>query len=224
MTSFSDPNAVAHYAERTARIVPGLRELHRMTGLLLAERTPDHARVLVLGAGGGLELKALAESHLQWHFDGVEPSAEMLTLARKTLGALGERVGFHEGYIDTAPAGPFDAAVCLLTLHFLAADERRETLRGIHRRLAPDAPLVVAHHSFPDDDAGKDRWFARYAAYAAASGEPLPQSGNGLAVMRQRLPVLSPEQDAALLREAGFTNIELFYAAFTFKGWVARKA
>lgn len=31
MTPFSDPTAVANYAERTARIVPGLRDLHRMT-------------------------------------------------------------------------------------------------------------------------------------------------------------------------------------------------
>jgi tRNA (cmo5U34)-methyltransferase len=38
-----------------------------------------------------------------------------------------------------------------------------------------------------------------------------------------RLPLLSPEQDAALLREAGFDNVELFYAGFTFKGWVASR-
>jgi hypothetical protein len=32
-----------------------------------------------------------------------------------------------------------------------------------------------------------------------------------------------PEQDAALLREAGFDDVELFYAGFTFKGWVASR-
>ena len=36
MTSFSDPTAASGYAERTARIVPGLRDLHRMAGVLLA--------------------------------------------------------------------------------------------------------------------------------------------------------------------------------------------
>ena len=29
-------------------------------------------------------------------------------------------------------------------------------------------------------------------------------------------------QDEALLREAGFVDIEMFYAAFTFRGWVMR--
>lgn len=42
--------------------------------------------------------------------------------------------------------------------------------------------------------------------------------------MKEKLPVLAPEADEALLREAGFTDVELFYAALTFKGWVCRKA
>ncbi|KCB46933.1 hypothetical protein [Bordetella hinzii] len=45
MTSFSDPAAVSGYAERTARIVPGLCDLHRMAGVLLAECAPADARI-----------------------------------------------------------------------------------------------------------------------------------------------------------------------------------
>jgi tRNA (cmo5U34)-methyltransferase len=37
----------------------------------------------------------------------------------------------------------------------------------------------------------------------------------------ERLPVLSPADDEALLREAGFADVSLFYAALTFRGWVA---
>ena len=42
------------------------------------------------------------------------------------------------------------------------------------------------------------------------------------ATIAEKLPFLSPEEDEALLREAGFTGVALFYAAFTFRGWVAR--
>lgn len=48
-------------ADGVARQVPGLRDMHRMAGLLLAERVPTAGRVLVLGAGGGLELRAFAD-------------------------------------------------------------------------------------------------------------------------------------------------------------------
>ena len=42
--------------------------------------------------------------------------------------------------------------------------------------------------------------------------------------MKEHLPVLSPEEDEALLRAAGFSDVELFYAALTFKGWVGTRA
>src|SRR5215467_2863675 len=94
---FSDPEHVAKYAEGPPRIVPGFVDLQRMAMLLLAERVPETGRVLVVGAGGGLELKAFAEAHPSWTFDGVDPSAEMLKLARATLGPLASRVHWHAG-------------------------------------------------------------------------------------------------------------------------------
>lgn len=224
MPYFSDPQTVARYAEGPVRQVPGFLALQQMTGILLAERTPDAAQVLVLGAGGGLELQALAATHPRWRFCGVDPSAEMLALAEQTLGPLTARVELHEGYIDSAPSGPFDAATCLLTLHFVPPDERRRTLAAVHERLKPGAPFVVAHHSFPQGDGDTARWLARYAAFAVASGIPVAQAERAAVAITERLPILSPEQDEALLREAGFVDVALFYVGFTFRGWVAYTA
>lgn len=215
--SFSDPQAVARYALGPVRQVPGFHALQRMTALLLAETVPADGRVLVLGAGGGLELKVFVEAQAGWTLLGVDPSAEMLKLAVDTLGPLAARVELLEGYIDGAPDGPFDGATCLLTLHFLAAEERLHTLTELRRRLKPGAPLIVAHHSFPQAGDRKLRWLERYAAYAVASGMPQPD----IAAIGARLPSFSPEQDVALLQEAGFDDVELFYAGFTFKGWIA---
>ncbi|WP_257385970.1 class I SAM-dependent methyltransferase [Tahibacter caeni] len=222
MSSFSDPQAVARYAEGPVRQVPGFSALQQMATLLLAETVPDSGRVLVLGAGGGLELKVFAEAQPGWRFVGVDPSAEMLKLAQATLGPLASRVQFHEGYVDTAPSGPFDGAACLLTLHFLEAGERLRTLTELRRRLKPGASLVVAHHSFPQAAGEKVRWLERYAAFAAASGIPAANARNAIDAIGAKLPVLSPDDDVALLGAAGFDRIELFYAGFTFKGWIVR--
>ncbi|OCW58560.1 class I SAM-dependent methyltransferase [Hoeflea olei] len=220
MTGFSDPGAVASYRQRTAQLVPGLHDLHRMSGVLLAERVSGDARILVLGAGGGMELGMLSRMQPGWRFVGVDPSGPMLDLARSNLGAAAARVAFHEGYVDTAPEGPFDAAVCLLTLHFLPAPERLATLRALAGRLRPGAPFVCAHYSFPAEGAAPDRWLGRAAGFAAASGVPAPQAAGIVARLRQLLPVLSPAQDEALLEDAGFADVELFYAALAFRGWI----
>lgn len=217
---FSDANAVAHYAENARRLVPGLDALHRMTLILLAERAPPKARVLVLGAGGGMELHVLSAGQPGWRFDGVDPSAAMLALAAQVLGPLNDRVTLHDGYIDTAPTGPFDAATCLLTLHFLPAGARLHTLRQLRQRLKPGAALVVAHHSFDKDINGQSSWPSRFAAYAMASGVETGHAKAASAAIAEKLPALAPQQDQDLLSEAGFTDVTLFYAAFSFRGWV----
>lgn len=215
MPPFNDPAVVAGYAEATPKKVPGLADLHRMAAILLAERAPEDADILVVGAGGGLELSALAEAQPGWRFTGVDPSAAMLDLARRTLGPLGARADLRLGTVDAAPSGPFDGATCLLTLHFLDRDQRLRTLREIHRRLRPGAALVVAHHSAADG-ADLTSWLSRSLTFAGTPGTP-----DAATQMAQRLPVLTTEEDEALLREAGFSEIALFYAALSFRGWVA---
>jgi tRNA (cmo5U34)-methyltransferase len=219
---FNDPAAVAGYAERASRLVPGLADLQRMAGLLVAERAPENASVLVIGAGGGVELKAFAQRYPQWRFVGVDPSKEMLDMAQATLGPLAARAELHHGYIATAPAGPFDAATCLLTMHFVALAERRRTLAEIRRRLKPGAPFVMAHLSFPQAPEERETWLSRYVAFAISSGVDPADARNAAMMIGLRLPLLGPEEEEALLKEAGFTHVGVFYTGLAFRGWVAR--
>ncbi|ENY83187.1 class I SAM-dependent methyltransferase [Sphingopyxis sp. MC1] len=215
LDSFRDPAAVARYSEGPRRFVPGLDGLHRMTGLLLAERVPVDAHILVLGAGGGSEMKAMADAHPGWRFTGVDPAGPMLDLAAQVLGADAHRAELIEGLIDDAPPGPFDGATCLLTLHFLAIEERIRTVAEIRRRLRPGAPFVAAHGSFPQGAGERDRWLDRYAAFAIASGGDPDQVAKARAAVASHVAMLTPQQDEDVLRAAGFTGVEQFYAAFT---------
>jgi len=215
LDSFRDPAAVARYSEGPRRFVPGLDGLHRMTGLLLAERVPVDAHILVHGAGGGSEMKAMADAHPGWRFTGVDPAGPMLDLAAQVLGADAHRAELIEGLIDDAPPGPFDGATCLLTLHFLAIEERIRTVAEIRRRLRPGAPFVAAHGSFPQGAGERDRWLDRYAAFAIASGGDPDQVAKARAAVASHVAMLTPQQDEDVLRAAGFTGVEQFYAAFT---------
>jgi tRNA (cmo5U34)-methyltransferase len=219
---FLDRERVARYAEGPPRFMPGMEAVHRMTSILLAEHAPADAHVLVLGAGGGLELKALAGAQPGWHFTGVDPAGPMLDLAREAMGADAGRAELVQGYIEDAPHGPFDAATCLLTLHFLGRQERVRTLEEMRRRMKPGAPLVVAHSSFPQEEPARARWLSQYAAYAVASGVDPAQVEQARAAVAASLVLLRPHEDEACLRDAGFSDVETFYAAFTWRGWTAR--
>jgi tRNA (cmo5U34)-methyltransferase len=215
---FTDPAVVASYAARTLRNVPGLADLHRMVMLLLAEQAPKEAHILVVGAGGGMETKAMAAAQPAWRFTGVDPSPAMLDLARQTLTPFADRVDLIHGTIDQAPAGPFNGATCILTLHHLDWDERLRTLKDIRRRLRPGARLVVAEHSAPGPD--PERWMTRSVAFGDREGLDWAKAAATGKMMMERLPLLTPAQEEDLLREAGFTDVELYYAALSFRGWV----
>lgn len=222
MSNSFESSDVSHYAQTAERMVPGLQSLYRMTGLLVAETMPDTGRLLVLGAGGGQETIAFAQAQPGWRFVGVDPSAKMLQLARDTLGSAADRVEWVEGLIDSAPLEAFDAASCLLTLHFLTETERMHTLLELRRRLKPGGALVVAHHSFPQSAGEKARWLQRFANHAFFSGLDPADAARASDAISARLPLLAPQREVELLEAAGFCQIELFYAALTFKGWVAR--
>lgn len=221
MSTFNDHSAVSSYQGTAQAKVPGMAALHRMAHILLAESVPPQGEVLVLGAGGGLELNAFAQAQPGWRFVGVDPSLPMLELAKETLGTNASRVSLVKGLIEDAPMREFDGATCLLTLHFLDPDARLKTLRALFQRLRPSGVLVVAHHSYAPED--RMRWLRRSAAFASVNGVLDQKDEASIAFMADKLPAISAEDEVALLREAGFTDVELFYAALSFRGWVARR-
>ena len=217
---FKDPEQAARYADGPAKFMPGFSDVHRMAGVLIRERAPRDAHVLVHGAGGGLELEAFARENSGWTFTGVDPAKPMLDEARQRLGLLNSRVSLHHGFIDAAPKGPFDAATSLLTLHFLDAEARRKTVSEITRRLKPGAPFVAAHCSFPQDAAKRDAWLSRYREFAIASGADAEMAETARAAVADSIALFDPDTDETILRDAGLRDVTAFYAAFTWRGWV----
>jgi tRNA (cmo5U34)-methyltransferase len=256
---------IPQYAEQVTRQVPGYHALQSMALILLEEgllfeqrrnnsidssnkeRNQDHAKILIVGAGGGMELFKFGTAHVDdWILVGVDPSADMLELARQRTDSLNNIVFFQGLVTDPdVPQGPYDGATCLLTLHFLPVSERLDTLQAIYGLLKPGAPLIVAHHSIEKNNAPVptqsssssssssstsiiiNPWLQRYAAYTAAHSVneqvSTEQALRGAQTIQERLPFLTPQQDEELLIQAGFHNLQLFYMAFTFRGWVAYK-
>ena len=88
-------------------------------------------------------------------------------------------------------------------------------------RLKPGAPLALMHISFPQIEPERSQWIARHVAYGAPRGTDPAHLAAAREAIGTRLTVLSPEEDEAMLREAGFDGISLFFAGLSFRGWIA---
>jgi tRNA (cmo5U34)-methyltransferase len=60
-------------------------------------------------------------------------------------------------------------------------------------------------------------WISRHVAFGGTDPANLESAKQAIAT---KLSILSPEEDEAMLREAAFSNISLFYAGLSFRGWV----
>lgn len=223
--NFDKDKALAADYDRAPRwFVPGYDVSHVMAATLLADRIGERGRVLVLGAGGGNELLAFSQAVPGWSFVGVDPSENMLALARRKLEAasVAERTELIRGFIADAPEGPFDAATCFLTLHFIPDDGARlEALQHIRRRLAPGAPFLMINLCADKSSPAVERQLRCYGAFARRSGAPEAVAMSAPQAVRDNLPAVSPAREEALLGEAGFGDVELFYVGLTFRGWIA---
>jgi tRNA (cmo5U34)-methyltransferase len=93
-------------------------------------------------------------------------------------------------------------------------------LAEVRRRLKPGAPFVAAHNSFPQEPGVRETWFDRYAGFALGSGVDRSEVEGMQETFQKSLHIMSPDQDEAMLAEAGFVGTELFYAGLTWRGWV----
>jgi tRNA (cmo5U34)-methyltransferase len=224
VSHFDDPVHVQRYAEGPGRFVPGYKAMQQMAAQLLAETAGQGAEILVLGAGGGLEIEAFAAAQPSWRFTGLDPSVEMLKQAKRVVGAAGaaDRVRWVHGYIPDAPEGPFDGASCLLTLHFLPDDgEKLAALRIIRDRLKPGGRFVVADLCLDKQADDYEMRLGRYGRFAVDSGADAQDVAETQQRVSNVLHSVPPTREEALLAEAGFLYIDLFYAGLSWRGWSA---
>lgn len=219
---FEDPDFVRRYTEGPGRFVPGYQVMQRVAAQLIAERIGDAGKVLVLGAGGGLEIETFAREYPHWTYLGVDPAGEMLNAARERVAACGAAASWVQGYIFDAPPERCDAATTMLTLHFVPDDGGKlATLRALHERLKPGAPFILVDLCIDKAAPDYDRAVERYRTFALRAGAEPDDVAGTIDRVRHVLQTVAPARNEALLREAGFTDVQLFYAGLSWRGWVA---
>jgi tRNA (cmo5U34)-methyltransferase len=221
---YNAQNAVV-YDKNTRISVPTYDALFAMIqAYFRAQLAETEASLLVVGAGGGNELSAWGPSNPNWSFTGVDPSDVMLQMAHEKSVQLGleKRVRLLQGTIDDLPDPDekFDAASCILVLHFIhELEEKLKLLKDIHDHLQPGKPFVLVT-AYGDRDSAElqDRINVWKSFFLDAGYEKAKVEEMGKVIMK--ISFISDSEIERLLEEAGFTNITRFYSTGLFAGWV----
>lgn len=215
------------YHEVAAHFVPGYQSLFEIAGCHLRLNLPAVANILIAGAGGGMELKTLSRFSQKWCFAAVDPSSRMLNVAKfwaERSGAL-NRVQFIEGLASDLPdKQAFDAATCILVMHFLRDEtEKEKLLEDIAARLKTGGVLILADLAVPKGTDEFEAFQQLYRMHAEQQGESEERIKELLSVLDASVYPLSGMRESELIAKVGFNAPTMFFSSLWFKAWFAKK-
>jgi tRNA (cmo5U34)-methyltransferase len=212
------------YDDRIEQMIPGYHLMQRLTEVFFSTELPETASLLMVGAGTGAEVVECGTKHPGWSITAVDPSAEMVKLGKEKTDAAGlSRVQWLAeplGQVPTEP--PFDAATLLLVLHFLADPEKRKLLEKIAERLKPGAPFVLSTFVGNPEDTRTKRIYDLSKAHALANGLDRAEVEEKLNLNRTDIHLVSEDRIKALLRDAGFIDVQRIVQGLAMNTWIAR--
>ena len=192
-------NRLEGYDQHMRQEIEGAEEFYPFT----AEQLPDEpgARVLDLGCGTGLELEAYFARNPQARVTGIDLSPDMLGALRKKFPE--KDLTLLEGSYFEMPLGEaaFDGAVSVESLHHFPAGQKRELYAKLCRALRPDGAFVLTDY-FAESPWHEEEYFRELARLKSEQG----LAGEGFYHYDTPLTV---EHEAAVLREAGFSQVEV---------------
>ncbi|MDW0111083.1 class I SAM-dependent methyltransferase [Sporosarcina aquimarina] len=217
-------DTATEYDRGIRRTLPTYDGLVRLTTTALRMETDENANVLVIGAGGGNELVEFSKLNPEWTFTAADPSEPMLAEARAKVEAQieSERVKFVAGSARDVPSDhQFDAASCLLVLHFIEDEEAKvELLWEIRKRLKPGAPFVLASMVGDREDPSFEELFKLWRhSWVDRSSLSEAQVLEMEKIVRA-LSFVPLGTIVELLREAGFVRITQFFQTTFFSAWM----
>lgn len=221
------PVPASDYEKMALVAIPGYEAMHTMALSFFRSKLPEKANLLIVGAGGGMELVTFGKSNLQWQMLGVEPSSNMLTIAQKKIEqhGLSERVKLHQGYTHDLPTTPlYDGATCILVMHFLPDDgSKLALLQSIAQRLKSSAYFILVD-LFGDTGTETFQQLASVLKlFWEEKGMKPEKMVELLATINKGVHPIPEPRVFELLKSAGFGNILRFYTGIWYGGWVATK-
>ncbi|MEK7015441.1 MULTISPECIES: class I SAM-dependent methyltransferase [Bacillus] len=210
--------------------IPGYFTLYEMMNHFLSTTIPlgiSAPHLLVIGAGGGQEIISMGKQNQTLEFTGVDPSKLMLQLAKKRIEReeLQNHIHFTHGTVHSLlPDQLFDAATCILVLHFIPnINQKKELLKEISNRLKPGAPFFLSTINGVRHTNKFSAQLNAWRNHMLQNQIPLEDWERFENSFEKEMFPISETDLLTIMEECGFTQITRFFTSFLIDGYVAIK-
>lgn len=223
--------SLSGYDSLIASLIPGYTSLARLSVSLLAASPRAQVRgasVLVAGCGSGAELLAARQLRPDWHLTALDPSEDMLALARDKLHAqpgdpssMGP-IQWVQGTVEDLSGEPvFDGAMAVLVLQGLPDDgSKRRFLSSLSQSLHPGAQVVLVDQMQLERSSIEHQLImARQLFQRSESTDPIC----GQTMVLGEVHPMTLSRLTGLLEITGFSDPLPVYRALDFEGFLVQR-
>ncbi len=223
---FTD-RVVEVFDDMVNRSVPFYHEAIQASAQLLAAHLRPDDLVVDLGCATGTTLLQLAGllKELPLHFLGLDNSGAMLDKARlkAELFSKQEMISFILGDITQVDQPDTGAFLLNYTLQFIRPVQRPSFIRRLHANLRPGGILLLSEKTIVGHSGLNRRYIDIYHTFKRERGYSELEIAKKREALENVLIPFSIEENRALLREAGFSCVEVFFQWFNFCSLIAIK-
>ncbi|MBC8208754.1 MAG: carboxy-S-adenosyl-L-methionine synthase CmoA [Desulfobulbaceae bacterium] len=223
---FTD-RVVEVFDDMVDRSVPFYQEVIKANAQLLAAHLNSGDLVVDLGCATGTTLLQLTGllKNLQLRFLGLDNSPAMLDKARLKAELFSKQklISFTLGDITKVNQPETGAFLLNYTLQFIRPPQRLAFVRRLHTNLRPGGVLMLSEKTIVNHSALNRHYIDIYHAFKRERGYSELEIANKREALENVLIPFSIEENKALLKEAGFSCVEVFFQWFNFSSLIAIK-
>jgi tRNA (cmo5U34)-methyltransferase len=214
--------SAALYDANVEKTIPRYSQFHLETLDLVRTVMPEPALWLDTGCGTGNLAAKAAERFAGVKFILSDPSAAMLDIAREKLqGTEAEYV--QSGSETLSLVTPVDVVTAIMSHHYLTAEQRRQATENCFAVLKPGGVYVTFETIRPCSDAATVIGLQRWRQHQLTSGKPAEEVEKHISRYGVELLPITIEEHLRLLRQVGFSTVEILWASGLQAGFYALK-
>lgn len=219
-----DHKVAVVFDDMVNRSVPFYSQVQELIISYISKNITKGDRVYDLGCSTASTLLALEQStSLSLFLIGIDSSQAMLDQAKGKLLAYESKIELFQGDITTIHFLSSRYVIANYTLQFIRPVKRQALLKDVYNSLEEGGEFIISEKLICEDKTLNKDFIDIYYDYKKAQG----YSHNEISQKREALEnVLVPytyEENVQMLKEAGFTTVEVLFRWVNFVTIIAKK-
>jgi tRNA (cmo5U34)-methyltransferase len=222
-----DADVTQVFDDMLRRSIPQYEEMRHLVGEVGRPFVQPFSDVVDLGCSQGEALAPFVDEAQEGvRYTGIEVSPPMLEAARRRF----ERE-INAGFVQLLdldlrngyPSVAASLTLSVLTLQFTPLEQRLRILSNVFEHTVPGGALVLVEKVLGNPPQLDELFVTLYYHLKQSKGYPWEEIERKRLSLEGVLVPVTAHRNEALLREAGFGEVECFWRWLNFAGWVAIK-